>query len=77
MTAPGMEKVISSTSINDLLVENQDRQRKVIPSRGSQAFGLTDFQYLLCSKATCHTVSVPASDAIIGGNSRGASPSNT
>jgi hypothetical protein len=50
---------------------------RIIPSRGSHAFGSTFFQYLLCSIATCQTVSVAISPATIGGSSGGASPRMT
>jgi len=48
-----------------------------VPSRSSQAFGSTFFQYLLCSRATSHMVSEADSPAVIGGNSSGASPRMT
>ena len=47
------------------------------PSRGSQLFGSTLFQYRLCSRATNQTASVADSLAVMGPNSSGGCPRRT
>jgi hypothetical protein len=70
MVLPGMEKVIGPKSAT--IHRFEEKGGKInLPSRGSHDLGSTLFQYLLCSLATCHIVSVAVSPAIIGGNSSG------
>jgi hypothetical protein len=76
---PGIEKDIGSTAAADQQLKDGRMERHIAYalSRGSQAFGSTDFQNLFCCSATCHTVSVANSLAVMGGSSSGGSPRMT